>query len=77
MRPSKLAGYLMVTLSPVGFIIYTLWFFGLLQGLDPELAVRVVAYAVAAVFFGVVGALGYIVITAPAPKRREVDSGGA
>ncbi|MDW8073678.1 MAG: hypothetical protein RMJ28_05550 [Nitrososphaerota archaeon] len=68
MSPARLVGYLMIVFSPLGFILYNLWFFGRLPGLDPELAVKIVAYLVAALFFGLMGVLGYMVITAPGPR---------
>ncbi|MEM3015684.1 MAG: hypothetical protein QXS08_06800 [Nitrososphaerota archaeon] len=69
MRPSRLIGYLMIILSPLGFAFYTLWFFNLLPGLDPDLVVKSTIYLLALFFFGVVGVLGYLVITAPRPKE--------
>lgn len=76
MSPSKLVGYLMVILSPVGFTFYTLWFFGLLQGLDPDLVLRATVYLLAVSFFIVVGVLGYLVVTAPRPRVAANDGGG-
>jgi len=75
LTPSKLAGYLMLLLSPVGIILYNLWFLGLLPGLDPDLAVRITAYLTAMAFLAVVGALGYLVVTAPRSDRRGGRSG--
>ncbi len=68
MSPSKLLGYLMVVLSPIGLTFYTLWFFGLLRGLDPDLVLRATVYLLAVSFFLVVGVLGYLVVTAPRPR---------
>ncbi|GBC71053.1 hypothetical protein HRbin02_00831 [Candidatus Calditenuaceae archaeon HR02] len=76
MSPSKLLGYLMVTLSPIGFTFYTLWFFGLLQGLDSDLVLRATVYLLAVSFFFVVGVLGYLVVTAPRPRVATNGDGG-
>ena len=70
-RVSRLLGLLMMMFSPTGFILYTLWIFGYIPGLDPWLAVLVTNYAIATAFFGVLGVLGYLVLTAPREHRRR------
>ncbi len=70
-RVSRLLGLLMMMVSPAGFILYTLWIFGYIPGLDPWLAVLVTNYAIATAFFGVLGVLGYLVLTAPREHRRR------
>ncbi|MEM1967447.1 MAG: hypothetical protein QXO86_06225 [Nitrososphaerota archaeon] len=74
MTLSRLIGFLMMVFSPVGLAFYTLWFFGLLKGFDPELALRLTVYALASFFFSIVGVLGYLVVTAP--RSREGGEGG-
>jgi hypothetical protein len=70
-KVTKLLGLLMIMVSPAGFVLYTLWIFGYLPGLDPWLAVLLTTYVIAALFFGVMGVLGYLVLTAPRGPARK------
>jgi len=66
-RISKTLGILMMMASFTVLIIYTLWIFGLINGLDPELAVKVAVYAIVLTILTIISILGYIMATYTQP----------
>ncbi len=66
-RISKSLGILMMMASTITLIIYTLWIFGFISGLDPNLAVKIAVYAIVLIILTIIGILGYIMATYKQP----------
>jgi hypothetical protein len=80
-RISKSLGILMMVASTITLIIYTLWMFGFISGLDPNLAVKIGVYAIVLIILVIIGILGYIMATYKQPvtvksvgKVRRVEA---
>ena len=80
-RISKSLGILMMVTSTITIIIYTLWMFGFISGLDPNLAVKIGVYAIVLIILVIIGILGYIMATYKQPvmvksvgKGRDVEA---
>ncbi|PUA31991.1 MAG: hypothetical protein B9J98_04940 [Candidatus Terraquivivens tikiterensis] len=68
MRLGKAFGLFLMLASVILTTFYAAWFFGLISGLDPELAVRVPILIIVLFFFFVVGWTGYVMYTTPMPR---------
>ncbi len=80
-RISKSLGILMMVASTITLIIYTLWMFGFISGLDPNLAVKIGVYAIVLIILVIIGILGCIMATYKQPvtvksvgKVRDVEA---
>ncbi|MEM1518087.1 MAG: hypothetical protein QXI27_03925 [Nitrososphaerota archaeon] len=64
---SKVLGILMMFGSTLILIIFSLWVFGYINGLDPNLAIKIAVYVLVIAILAIIGILGYIMATYPHP----------
>jgi hypothetical protein len=64
---SRSLGILMMVASTITLIIYTLWVFGFISSLDPNLAVKIGVYAIVLIILVIIGILGYLMATYKQP----------
>lgn len=62
-RISRVLGILMMVGSALLLIVYSLWIFGLINGLDPNLAVKIAVYVIVIAILAIIGILGFIMAT--------------
>lgn len=78
LRLTRVLGFFMMVASPVAMVFYAAWVTGLI-GLDPELAIRLAVSVFVIAALGVMGLLGYVMVTSPRPaviKPRRVEEDG-
>jgi hypothetical protein len=68
MRLGKAFGFFLMLVSVILATFYMTWFFGFINGLDPELAVKIPILIIVLFFFFVVGWMGYVMYTTPIPR---------
>ncbi len=73
MRLGKVFGLFLMIVAVMLAAFYTTWFFGLIKGLDPELAVKVPMLIIVLFFLFVVGWTGYVMYTTPLPRSIRRD----
>ncbi len=67
MSSVKLLGAALMLFAAIGAVVYSLWFFDLIPGLDSELAVRLPVLLITLFIFLIIGWLGYVMATTTRP----------